>query len=103
MRYVMSARKKIVYAREKNNMQKYWITNNEDSERYNKEFENSTEARHWIINHLDTSKEWTIFNGLWKHQVNFNYHQIDRDEEDTFNQKHYESFEWFWDKEKEEE
>ena len=58
------------------------------------------DARNWIINHLDTSKEWTIFNGLWKHQVNFNYHQIDRDEEDTFNQKEYESFEWFWDKEK---
>ena len=41
-------------------MQKYWITNNEDSESYNKEFENSTEARHWIINHLDLSKIWNV-------------------------------------------
>ena len=80
-------------------MQKYCITNNEYNDRYNKEFENQTDARHWIINHLDTSKEWTIFNGLWKHQVNFNYH-IDRDDEDTFNQEIYESFDWFWDKEK---
>ena len=56
-------------------MRKYLITNNKDNERYNKEFENETEARHWIINHLDTSKQWTILN-----------------------QKKYESFEWFWDK-----
>ena len=84
-------------------MRVYLITNNKDNEHYKIKLENLDSVRHWIINHLDTSKEWTIFNGLFKHQVNFNYNQIDRDEEDTFNQKHYESFEWFWDKEKEEE
>ena len=37
-------------------MNKYSITNNKDDERYYKTFENQTEARHWIINTLDTSK-----------------------------------------------
>ena len=53
-------------------MNKYSITNNKDDERYYKTFENQTEARHWIINTLDLSKDWTIFNGLWENQINFN-------------------------------
>tara|TARA_R100000655_G_scaffold72337_1_gene110844 strand:- start:854 stop:1027 length:174 start_codon:yes stop_codon:yes gene_type:complete len=38
----------------------YLINNEKDNEHYIKEFENSTEARHWIINFLDLSKGWTI-------------------------------------------
>lgn len=41
-------------------MKQYIITNNKDNETYNKAFINETEARHWIINHLDMSKEWCI-------------------------------------------
>lgn len=36
------------------------ITNEKDEEQYKREFENLTEARHWIINHLDLSKRWSI-------------------------------------------
>lgn len=36
------------------------ITNTQDDETYIKEFESYTEARHWIINHLDCSKEWNV-------------------------------------------
>lgn len=45
-------------------MNKYLITNNKDNEKYYKTLENETEARHWIINTLDTSKEWTILNQM---------------------------------------
>ena len=38
----------------------YSICNLQDTEEYNKYFVNETEARHWIINHLDVSKEWWI-------------------------------------------
>ena len=38
----------------------FLINNEKDNEHYIKEFEDSTEARHWIINHLDLSKGWTI-------------------------------------------
>ena len=38
----------------------FLINNNIDNEYYLKEFEDSLEARHWIINHLDLSKGWTI-------------------------------------------
>lgn len=38
----------------------FLINNNKDNEYYLKEFNNSSEARHFIINHLDLSKEWNI-------------------------------------------
>ena len=31
-----------------------------DYQEYEKQFENVTEARHWVINHLDLSKDWKI-------------------------------------------
>tara|TARA_A100000171_G_C2108468_1_gene133706 strand:+ start:267 stop:803 length:537 start_codon:yes stop_codon:yes gene_type:complete len=43
------------------NMNQYLIYNNKNKyENYKKEFSNLTDARHWIINHLDLSNEWNI-------------------------------------------
>jgi hypothetical protein len=36
------------------------MTNNQDAERYIVDCKDSTEARHWTINHVDLSKEWNI-------------------------------------------
>jgi hypothetical protein len=44
----------------KETMNTYLITNNKNSESYTKDFLNTSEARHWIINHLDLSNEWSI-------------------------------------------
>ena len=41
-------------------MTKYVMTNNQDAERYIVDCKDSTEARHWTINHVDLSKEWNI-------------------------------------------
>ena len=43
------------------NMNQYLITNSKDiRDHFEKDFSNTEEARHWIINHLDISKEWKI-------------------------------------------
>ncbi len=34
------------------------ITNSTDKEHYKKHFKTLRDARKWIINHLNTSKEW---------------------------------------------
>jgi hypothetical protein len=39
---------------------KYIITNKKDNEHYYLKSKDSNEARHWVINHLDLSKEWKI-------------------------------------------
>ena len=52
---------------------KYYITNNKDSEYYLKKFNNISNCKNWIINNLDLSKDWTIFNGLWKVKTNINW------------------------------
>lgn len=36
------------------------IFNDTDNEFFLKLFLNETEARHWVINHLDLSKQWNI-------------------------------------------
>lgn len=36
------------------------MTNNQDAERFVVDCKDSTEARHWVINHVDLSKEWNI-------------------------------------------
>jgi len=41
-------------------MTKYVMTNNQDAKRYIVDCKDSTEARHWTINHVDLSKEWNI-------------------------------------------
>ena len=41
-------------------MRVYLITNNKDNEHYKIKLENLDSVRHWIINHLDLSKGWTI-------------------------------------------
>jgi len=41
--------------------QLYSITNEVDGESYVKSFYDKYEARHWIINTLDLSKEWSIY------------------------------------------
>ena len=42
-------------------MNQYLITNSKDiRDHFEKDFPNTEEARHWIINHLDISKEWKI-------------------------------------------
>ncbi len=38
----------------------YTIKNGKNSKTYHRQFENVTEARHWIINHLDLSLNWNI-------------------------------------------
>lgn len=38
----------------------YFIHNKKTSECYNKWFKDTSEARNWIINHLDLSLEWII-------------------------------------------
>tara|TARA_Y100000592_G_C5385322_1_gene275463 strand:+ start:719 stop:889 length:171 start_codon:yes stop_codon:yes gene_type:complete len=38
----------------------FLINNKQDNEYYLKEFENSEQARHFVINHLDLSKDWRI-------------------------------------------
>ena len=44
----------------KNTMNTYLITNNKNSLSYTKDFSDISEARHWVINHLDLSNEWNI-------------------------------------------
>ena len=41
-------------------MTKYHFTNKQDSENYIVELKDKSEIRHWIINHLDISKEWNV-------------------------------------------
>ena len=41
-------------------MKTYLITNNKNSESYTKDFLDISEGRHWIINNLDLSNEWSI-------------------------------------------
>ena len=41
-------------------MNTYNITNDKNSESFTKDFANESEARHWIINTLDLSKNWSI-------------------------------------------
>ncbi len=41
-------------------MTHYIITNDKDNERYERDFANENQCRHWIINHLDLSKNWNF-------------------------------------------
>ena len=41
-------------------MTAYVITNKKDKEKHTKVLDSIQDARHWIINHLDLSKEWII-------------------------------------------
>jgi hypothetical protein len=41
-------------------MNTYLITNNKNSDSYREDFLTMSEAKHWTINHLDLSNEWTI-------------------------------------------
>ena len=41
-------------------MQAMTIRNMKDSEVYFKDFHSMDEARNWVTNHLDLSKEWLI-------------------------------------------
>lgn len=34
---------------------------NKRGKQINKDFKDDTEARHWVINHLDLSENWGIF------------------------------------------
>ena len=38
----------------------YLINNDKDNEYYLKEFNNYSDARHFVINHLDLSKNWRV-------------------------------------------
>jgi hypothetical protein len=40
---------------------KFLLINYQDRQRFIKDFENEHEARHFVINHLDLSKQWNIF------------------------------------------
>ena len=42
-------------------MNTYTIDNNKTSEKFEKQFKSMEDARHWVINTLDLSKEWNIF------------------------------------------
>jgi len=41
-------------------MTKYTMTNDKDTEKFVIDCKNDTEARQWVINHLDLSKIWYI-------------------------------------------
>jgi hypothetical protein len=41
-------------------MTTYIITNDKDAEKHIKVLDNFQNARDWVINHLDISKNWTI-------------------------------------------
>ena len=41
-------------------MEKYHFTNKQDSENYVVELKDKGDIRHWIINHLDISKDWHV-------------------------------------------
>ena len=59
-------------------MTKYIMTNNQDAERYHIDCKDSTEARHWVINHVDLSKEWNIKkdNLFLKNNIDVSYRNI---------------------------
>ena len=43
-------------------MVKYSVINKKNTaEQYDFEAQGATDARHWIINHLDQSKQWALF------------------------------------------
>ena len=41
-------------------MEEMVISNNRDSETYTKSFKNIDEAKDWVVNHLDLSKDWKV-------------------------------------------
>ena len=52
----------------------YLITNNKDiRDHFEKDFSNTSDARHWITNHLDLSKEWTITKATNKVKKKLNF------------------------------
>ncbi len=40
-------------------MREYIIWNKKDDEHYVINFKHGADCRHWVINHLDLSKEWS--------------------------------------------
>lgn len=59
-------------------MTKYIMTNNQDEERYLVNCKDGTEARHWVINNVDLSKEWNIKedNFVAKNKLDVSYRNI---------------------------
>ena len=59
-------------------MTKYIMTNNQDAERFVVDCKDGTEARHWVINHVDLSKEWNIKkdNFSVKNKIDVSYRDI---------------------------
>jgi len=59
-------------------MTKYVMTNNQDAERFVVDCKDGTEARHWIINNVDLSKEWNIKedNFATKNKLDVSYREI---------------------------
>ena len=59
-------------------MTKYIMTNNQDTERFVVDCKDSTEAKHWVINHVDLSKEWNIKedNFVVKNKLDVSYREI---------------------------
>ena len=59
-------------------MTKYIMTNNQDTERFVIDCKDSTEAKHWVINHVDLSKEWNIKedNFVVKNKLDVSYREI---------------------------
>ena len=59
-------------------MTKYVMTNNQDAERFVVDCKDGTEARHWIINNVDLSKEWNIKedNFVTKNKLDVSYRDI---------------------------
>tara|TARA_Y100001937_G_C7054922_1_gene300921 strand:- start:75 stop:305 length:231 start_codon:yes stop_codon:yes gene_type:complete len=62
-------------------IEKYHITNKQDSENYIVELKDKVEVRHWIINHLDLSKDWHIE----KYVSSEIFEEIKKDMDDFFN------------------
>ena len=51
-------------------MQKMTIKNMKDNETYTKDFNSVDDAKNWVINHLDLSKDWKVIITKPKNVIN---------------------------------
>ena len=49
-----------MYNNKREETMQYIINNNKDNESFEKSFSNVSDAKNWITNHLDLSKEWNV-------------------------------------------
>lgn len=65
-------------------MKEYIFTNETNSETHKQSFNNSEEAYHWLVNHLDLSLKWSVKEAqedpyFWGFGANVNMAKINED------------------------